>query len=223
MLAFLTIPATVGLMVLGAPVVRLLYERGRFTAADTQQTATALLLYSIGLVGYTGVKVLAPAFYALGTPRVPARRQRARGRHEPRGDPARARRARLSRDRARHGARLAAERAPSWLLVFERRLGGLFGHGLFRSMLRMAFAAAVMGALAHMAASTLEGGLGRTGLAAQLATGLVPVVAGVVLYLALTHLLRVGEAAGTRGARLPAPRRALAVRRGGLRRSRRER
>ena len=53
------------------PVVRLLYERGRFTAADTQATAAALFLYSFGLVGYTGVKVLAPAFYALGAPRVP--------------------------------------------------------------------------------------------------------------------------------------------------------
>ena len=34
MLAFLTLPATAGLMVLGVPVVRLLYERGRFTPAD---------------------------------------------------------------------------------------------------------------------------------------------------------------------------------------------
>ena len=71
MLAYLTVPATVGLMVLGVPVVRLLYERGRFTPADTQGTAAALFLYSFGLVGYTGVKVLAPAFYALGRPRVP--------------------------------------------------------------------------------------------------------------------------------------------------------
>jgi putative peptidoglycan lipid II flippase len=71
MLAYLTLPATVGLVALGVPVVRLLYERGRFTAADTEATAAALLLYSFGLVGYTGVKVLAPAFYALGRPRVP--------------------------------------------------------------------------------------------------------------------------------------------------------
>jgi putative peptidoglycan lipid II flippase len=193
MLAYLTIPATVGLMVLGVPVVRLLYERGRFTAADTQQTATALLLYSIGLVGYTGVKVLAPAFYALGTPRVPLAAS------------ALAVATNLVVILLGHGAlgfRAIALgtalgsllNAACLVLVFQRRLGGLFGHGLFRSMLRMAFAAAAMGALAHIAASTLERGLGRTGLAAQLATGLVPVVAGVVLYLALTHLMRVGEA-----------------------------
>ena len=87
MLAYLTVPATVGLMVLGVPVVRLLYERGRFTPADTQATAAALLLYSLGLVGYTGVKVLAPAFYALGRPRVPLARERLRGGDEPRRGP----------------------------------------------------------------------------------------------------------------------------------------
>src|SRR5207244_8874525 len=42
MLAFLTIPATVGLMVLGVPIIRLLFERGRFSAQDTQRTAAAL-------------------------------------------------------------------------------------------------------------------------------------------------------------------------------------
>ncbi len=60
MLAYLTIPATVGLIVLRVPVVRLIYERMRFTPADTEATAAALFLYSFGLVGYTGVKVLAP-------------------------------------------------------------------------------------------------------------------------------------------------------------------
>ena len=51
--------------------MRLLYERGRFAPHDTASTANALAFYSLGLVAYTGVKVLAPAFYALGTPRVP--------------------------------------------------------------------------------------------------------------------------------------------------------
>ena len=37
----------------------------------TEATAAALLLYAFGLVGYSGVKVLAPAFYALHRPRVP--------------------------------------------------------------------------------------------------------------------------------------------------------
>ena len=58
-------------MVLGVPIIRLIYQHGRFTAADTLPTASALFLYSFGLVGYTGVKVLAPAFYALGRSRLP--------------------------------------------------------------------------------------------------------------------------------------------------------
>src|SRR5678815_1629285 len=52
LVAFLTIPATVGLMVLGRPIVRLLFERGSFHALDTQNTATALALYAIGLLAY---------------------------------------------------------------------------------------------------------------------------------------------------------------------------
>ena len=58
-------------IVLRVPIVRLLYERGRFGPDDTAATATALFLYAFGLVGYTAVKVLAPAFYALDRPRLP--------------------------------------------------------------------------------------------------------------------------------------------------------
>ena len=51
-------------------MVRLIYERGLFGPEDTRATAAALFLYSFGLVGYTGVKVIAPAFYALHRPRL---------------------------------------------------------------------------------------------------------------------------------------------------------
>ena len=121
-----------GLMVLGVPVVRLLYERGQFTAADTQQTALALLLYSIGLVGYTGVKVLAPAFYALGTPRVPLAGERA--------SPSSTNLAVIFLGHGALGFRAIALgtalgsllNAGCLLVVFQRRLGGLLGQGLFR-------------------------------------------------------------------------------------------
>jgi hypothetical protein len=51
-----------------------------------------------------------------------------------------------------------------------------------------------MGAAAHALATGLERLFGTVGLAAQLATGLLPVIAGVALYLGLTQALRVGEA-----------------------------
>ena len=67
----LTIPSTVGLLVLCQPLIGVVYERGEFSAFDTEQTALALVFYCLGLVGYASTKVLAPAFYALGTVRVP--------------------------------------------------------------------------------------------------------------------------------------------------------
>jgi putative peptidoglycan lipid II flippase len=67
----LCIPSAVGLAVLGRPIVALIFEHGRFTAFDTVQTGDALAAYAIGLAGYAALKVLSPAFYALGDARTP--------------------------------------------------------------------------------------------------------------------------------------------------------
>ncbi|MGI8819679.1 MAG: murein biosynthesis integral membrane protein MurJ [Chthoniobacterales bacterium] len=67
----LTIPSAIGLMLMAEPIISLIYEHGRFTAASTLQTAGALRFYAIGLVGYSAVKVLAPAFYALDRRNLP--------------------------------------------------------------------------------------------------------------------------------------------------------
>jgi len=71
-LAFLmTIPATVGLILLAEPIVSVLYEHGRFTAHETAEAAAALRFYAIGLCGYAGLKVLVNAFYALERRKTP--------------------------------------------------------------------------------------------------------------------------------------------------------
>jgi putative peptidoglycan lipid II flippase len=67
----LCIPSSIGLAVLGRPIVGLVFEHGRFTGFDTVQTANALAAYSVGLAGYAAVKVLSPAFYALNDARTP--------------------------------------------------------------------------------------------------------------------------------------------------------
>ncbi|HWP44951.1 MAG TPA: murein biosynthesis integral membrane protein MurJ [Blastocatellia bacterium] len=67
----LTIPSAVGLAVLGRPIIALIYERGPFNPIDTRHTADALAYYAIGLAGYSAIKILAPAFYALGDSRTP--------------------------------------------------------------------------------------------------------------------------------------------------------
>jgi putative peptidoglycan lipid II flippase len=71
LVGLLCIPAAAGLVVFGVPVIGVIYEHGRFTAADTQAAAQALAAYGIGLAGYAGIKVLAPSFYALGDARTP--------------------------------------------------------------------------------------------------------------------------------------------------------
>jgi putative peptidoglycan lipid II flippase len=70
-MAMLNVPATVGLIVLAVPIVRMLFEHGRFTPVDTLATAAALQFYSIGLVGYSVVRISSPMFYALGKNRIP--------------------------------------------------------------------------------------------------------------------------------------------------------
>lgn len=62
---FLSLPATVGLMLLARPLVGLLFERGAFSASSTEAVAWALALYALGLVGHAGLEIVARAFYAL--------------------------------------------------------------------------------------------------------------------------------------------------------------
>ena len=67
----LTIPSAVGLIVLSRPIIALIFERGRFDAEDTRQTAIALCFNAVGLTAYSAVRVLAPSFYALKETRIP--------------------------------------------------------------------------------------------------------------------------------------------------------
>ena len=71
MVFLLTLPSSVGLAILGKSIIGAIYQSGKFVAYDTQQTATALSCYAIGLSGYAALKVLNPAFYALGDSRTP--------------------------------------------------------------------------------------------------------------------------------------------------------
>ncbi len=192
MLAFLTIPATVGLMILGVPVVRLLYEHGRFTAEDTRQTAAALAIYSLGLVAYAAVKVLAPAFYALGRPGIPlvgsvlsvatnlilnlALYERMGFRSVALG---------TSLGAVVNGVVLVA--------FFERSVGGLGREGLLGALGRMALAAAVMGAVVWESSRGLEQAFGALGLKAQFVGAFGPILAGLAAYLLAGLVLRLGE------------------------------
>ena len=133
----LALPATLGLIVLSEPIVRMLFEHGAFTAADTAATAHALMWLALGLPAHVLVKALSPAFFAREDTLTPlwatlkgiacrdragcrarpyVRRQRHRRQHRARGleqraqpDPARRRDIRIF-DRCRGAAAAAAHR-----------------------------------------------------------------------------------------------------------------
>jgi putative peptidoglycan lipid II flippase len=67
----LALPATLGLIVLSEPIVRMLFEHGVFTAADTMATAHALMWLALGLPAHVLVKALSPAFFARDDTRTP--------------------------------------------------------------------------------------------------------------------------------------------------------
>lgn len=62
---FLVFPVAAFFVVCGDEVIGLLFQHGRFEAVDTANTYRALIWYSIGLIGFAGVRVTAPIFYAL--------------------------------------------------------------------------------------------------------------------------------------------------------------
>jgi len=71
LMLLVTIPSSAGLAVLGRSMIGAIYQGGRFSAYDTQQTAVALGWYALGLAGYSAAKILAPVFYALDDARTP--------------------------------------------------------------------------------------------------------------------------------------------------------
>jgi putative peptidoglycan lipid II flippase len=69
--AFITIPAALGLMILREPIIRVLFQHGQFVPASTRLTARALLYYAIGLPALASVKLIVPAFYSTRDTRTP--------------------------------------------------------------------------------------------------------------------------------------------------------
>lgn len=61
----ITIPASVGLIILGQPIVQILYQRGEFSVQATEITARVLAMYAVGLIGKSIREVTVRAFYAL--------------------------------------------------------------------------------------------------------------------------------------------------------------
>jgi putative peptidoglycan lipid II flippase len=191
LIGFVTLPASVGLAVLRAPIVRVLFEGGRFTPADTSATAGVLAALAAGLFFFAGVRVVVPAFYALKDTRLPVLAASADAvtfvllcfvLTGPLGLP---------------GIGLAASAAAAvnvviLLGVLRRRQGRLGGREILRSLLRALLAAALMGALLHLAALRIPAAAPGPS-AALLLFGLI--AGGAIFYWAVAHLLGAPEPA----------------------------
>jgi putative peptidoglycan lipid II flippase len=190
--AFLNVPSAVGLVVLARPIISLLFEHGRFDARDTDATAAALLFYALGLYGYSAVKVLAPAYYALNDTRIPVL-----GSFVGMG-------ANLALNAALYpvlgfrgvalGTSLAATANFGVLVLgWRRRHGGLGGVGVVPQLGRVALACIPLALTAWGGWRGLDALLPRGGLWRQLTVGLVPIAAGGLAYLAAARALGIRE------------------------------
>jgi putative peptidoglycan lipid II flippase len=73
LVAFITLPAMAGLIVLREPIILLLFKRGAFDWQSVQLTASALLYYSVGLWAFSAVRIVVALFYALQDTATPVR------------------------------------------------------------------------------------------------------------------------------------------------------
>ncbi len=71
--AFINLWAGASIVALAEPVIRIIYQHGRFGIEDTLATAAVLRAYTIGIVFYALIKILGPAFYALDDTRIPVK------------------------------------------------------------------------------------------------------------------------------------------------------
>lgn len=193
---FLTLPATTGLYAVALPTIRLLYQHGRFTPADTVAVATSLRMYALGIFAFAAVKVIAPAFYALEKPRVAVVASLIS----------------VAANIVVNGISYLTqptETLHKWLplgtavtglvnvvllLAFFRGVGGsLDWRRLGAGFAKMSLAAALCGVAALSAVAPLEHVFGVRSLLARVATAFGPILLGALVYAAVSALLHVEE------------------------------
>ena len=193
MVFLLTLPSSVGLAVLGKSIIGAIYQGGRFQLYDTQQTAIALSCYSIGLAGYAALKVLNPAFYALGDARTPMMVSLASIAINFGTAAAMIRLAGLGHAGLAMSTSVVA--LFGFFVLFEilrRRIGGVYGRELRSGIVKVLGASAVMAAATWFSTRAMEHWLGVTQLA-RLADLAVSIPLGLLVFYASCRALGVGE------------------------------
>jgi putative peptidoglycan lipid II flippase len=182
---FIAVPAAVGLIVLREPIVRVLFERGEFGPGETAATATALAWYAVGLPGFSGARIAAQAFYAVGAAATAVRL----GMLSVLVNVAAA--VALMGPLGHGGLALAASigayaNLAALVLAARRRFGALDGRSLARSLGRTALAAAVVGLWCGLCRAAWPAFAGRASEAAAL--GAAVVVGALVFWVTATAL-----------------------------------
>jgi putative peptidoglycan lipid II flippase len=201
----LTIPAACGLVVLGEPIIGMIYQGGRFTAFDTNMTAWALGGYSIGLAGYAAIKVLSPSFYALDDAKTPMWVSLGSVLvHAPMS---------FGMMTLLSGVGVTPERPSGYghvgvalatstvalvnfcalLFLMRKRIRRINGREIARALLKIVIASAVMSAVAYTVYRTLAGYLDESLFWVRLVEAMVPIGCALVAFVAAAKLLRISE------------------------------
>jgi putative peptidoglycan lipid II flippase len=192
LMMMLNVPATVGLVTLAEPIVRLMYERGQFAAADTAATAAALQFYALGLLGYSVVRISSPTFYALGQSRTPVTISVTTVLLNA------ALNLVLVRVLGYQGLALGTSIAALFngctlLFLLRRRLHGIEGRRIGVSLLKITVASALMGAVAAASHAQLTGWIPGGALLPQIIRLAITIAISLGTLALAAHLLRIDE------------------------------
>ena len=190
----LTVPASIGLMVLAEPICRLIFEGGQANPLDTQQTAGALFYYAFGLCGFSAVKIATDGFYTFNDTRTPAIVSlctvglnillnylfiyRLGFDH---------------RSLALSTSCTITLNFLALLLLLRGRAAGLGLGGIWLLLIKLVLASAIMGCLCWWSYTQIEGWLGAESLIARLIGVFVPIALGLAVLVVGAKLMRIRE------------------------------
>jgi putative peptidoglycan lipid II flippase len=192
LMLMLNVPATIGLMALATPIVRVIFERAAFTPADTAATAAAVQFYALGLIGYSIVRIASPVFYALGQNRTPVMVSVATVLANAALNVALVRV--MGYQGLALGTSIAALFNATLLLFFlRRRLRGIEGGRVAGSLARILAASAAMGATAIGVETAVTAWLPGSGVVVQIVRLSAAIGAAVGVLAAAAYALRIRE------------------------------
>ncbi len=191
---FIMLPATVGLIVLRVPIIRLLFEYGKFGPVATANTAFALLFYAVGLASFSGAKVFSFAFYSMKETKLPVIVAAA---------------AMVSNivmnlllmiPLKQGGLALASSLSSTlnvvllWIFL-EKRIGSIEINRIYPALARMASLAVAMGISVYGLYFVLDKYLNTARISGRLVVVAVPLATGIAFYLIGASAMGLPEAA----------------------------